>query len=92
MWIYNIPWVVNSNLCANQSTLNLTQALDRGLENYNMQAKSGHLPAFVNKVLLEHIKVIHCWVVYDSFHTAMSELSSFERYCKGHKTIKIFTN
>lgn len=71
---------VNKELLTNQSNQNLIQRFNQGLGNYNRQAKSRHLPAFINKLLLEHIHShVSMDFVYASFHTTMSELSCRER-------------
>ena len=60
----------------------LPHVLEQGSAIYGPWAKSGQIPVFVNKVLLEHTP-IRLWNVYSCFQATMAELSSCD-----HRTLK----
>lgn len=43
------------------------------------QAKSGLLPVFANKILLNTATPIHLWIIYGSLGATRAELSSYNR-------------
>lgn len=68
------PMCVNKELLTNQSNQNLIQCINQGLGNYNMQAKSRHLPAFINKHLLEHSHVLMDFLCLLSYYNVRVKL------------------
>ena len=57
----------------------------QGLPNYSPRGpKSGPLPVFINKVVLEHSHN-HLFLVYDGFPTTVAELNSHDGDGMVHK-------